>query len=48
MARSIIDEIEDDLVEDHSEEYDDSEEEEEEDPWRSAFEDEYEKAGKEE
>lgn len=48
MARSILDEIEDDLMEDGSEEYGDSEEEEEEDWWSSSFEKEYEKGEKEE
>ncbi len=50
MARSIIDEIEDELMQEHAEEYEDSndEDEEEEDVWRAYFEEGYEKAGKEE
>ncbi len=48
MARSILDEIEDDLMEDNAEEYGDAEEEEEEDWWSSSFEKEYEKGEKDE
>ncbi len=50
MTRSIIDEIEDELMQEQSEEYDDSDEEDEdeEDQWRAYFEEGYEKTVKEE